>query len=206
MPVELWLAYAVTVCLLVMVPGPVVGVVVAIAGAAGRRPALAMTAGASVSIALQLSAAALGLASILALAGHAFEVLRWVCAAYLVYMAVRLWRAPVETDSADATARPVSDRAGFVQGFLVSSTNPKSLVFFAAFFPQFIDPARPVWLQLLILTVTFQAVFTAGVTTYAIAAARLGRFAGRPGLARVRNRVLASFLAAGGVGLAVLRR
>jgi len=204
MPLELWLAYAVTVSLLVMVPGPVVGAVIATAGAAGRRPALAATAGASVSIALQLTAAAVGLASLMAVMGQAFEVLRWVCAAYLVYMAVKLWRAPVEDPGAGR--QPVSDSAGFVQGFLVSSTNPKSLVFFAAFFPQFIDPTGATAMQLLVLALTFQVVFTTGVAVYALAAARLGRFAGRPDLARLRNRVLAVFLAAGGVGLAAFRR
>lgn len=204
MSVEVYLTYLLTVGLLVMVPGPVVGLVIALGGARGSRAALAATIGASASIALQLAAAAFGLASILALLGEAFEILRWACAACLVYMAVRMWRAPVE--GSGATQAQPSRTAGFLQGFLVSSTNPKSLVFFAAFFPQFIDPAGDVTAQLLLLTLTFQAVFTGGVATYGLVAARLGRFTERVAVARVRNRVLAVLLGATAVGLATLRR
>lgn len=205
MTLELYLTYFLTVTLLVMVPGPVIGVVVAVGGTRGIRSALAVTAGASVSIALQLTAAAFGLASILALMGEAFEVLRWVCAAYLVVFAVRLWRAPVGT--ADGAETDQASRAtGFLQGFLVSSTNPKSLVFFAAFFPQFIDASGNVTQQLLLLTLTFQVVFSTGVAAYGLAAARLGRFAERPSFARWRNRTLAIVLGGAAVGLVTLRR
>ena len=204
MSVELYLTYLLTVGLLVMVPGPVVGLVVAVGGTQGVRAALSVTAGASVSIALQLCAAAFGLASILALMGEAFEVLRWLCAVYLVWFAIRLWRAdPGEEGTAVPPARGA---AGFLQGFLVSSTNPKSLVFFAAFFPQFIDASAPVAPQLLILTLTFQAVFTTGVAGYGLAASRLGRLAASLRFARVRNRALSLMLGGAAVGLAVLRR
>lgn len=205
MSLEIYLTYLLTVGLLVMVPGPVVGLVVAIAGARGIRPALAATAGASLSIALQLTAAALGLASILALLGEAFEILRWLCTAYLVVMAVRLWRAPAEGETF-AAHQAWSGTASFLQGFLVSSTNPKSLVFFAAFFPQFIDAGGNVGQQLLILTLTFQAVFTLGVTSYGMVSARLGRLAARPSLAKVRNRALSLLLGGAALGLATLRR
>lgn len=200
MQVDVFSAYFVTVFLLVMVPGPVIALVVALAGARGIGAGLFATAGASASIALQLTAAALGLASLMALLGDLFAVLRWVCAAYLLYMAVKLWRAPVESEAA---AAPISSSSAFVQGFLISSTNPKSLVFFAAFFPQFLDPAGAVALQLLILCATFQLVFCAGVAAYALAAARLGTALTAPGVARVRNRTLSLVLGGSAVALAL---
>lgn len=205
MTLEVYAAYLATVVLLVMVPGPVVGLVIALAGARGARPALVASAGASLSIALQLLAAALGLASLMALLGDLFAVLRYVCAAYLVYMAVLLWRAPVK---ASGPAAPLSGTGAFVQGFLVSSTNPKSLVFFAALFPQFIEVGEPALGQLLVLTLTFQAVFSAGVAAYALAAARMRRALTSPRAARWRNRLLATLLGGTAVGLiaSTLRR
>jgi threonine/homoserine/homoserine lactone efflux protein len=201
---EVYFAYLLAVSLLVMVPGPVVGLVVAVGGSRGAGSALVVTAGASVSIAIQLAAAAFGLASILALLGEAFEILRWVCAVYLIVFAIRLWRARPELKP-DTDRKPGS-AAGFLQGFLVSSTNPKSLVFFAAFFPQFIDPAGSVPQQLLVLTLTFQVIFTTGVAAYGLAAARLGRIVAHSHLAIWRNRFLAVLLGGMAVGLATLRR
>jgi threonine/homoserine/homoserine lactone efflux protein len=202
--IEIFAAYVLTVVLLVMVPGPVVGVVVAMGASKGTQAALSVTAGASLSIALQLGAAAFGLASVLALLGEAFEILRWICAVYLVVMAVRLWRAPVEGKGVEVHRS--GGAAGFLQGFLVSSTNPKSLIFFAAFFPQFIDTDGNVARQLLALTLTFQVVFTLGVAFYGLLAARIGRLVERPDLARLRNRFLAVLLGSAAIGLASLRR
>ncbi|MEM8853601.1 MAG: LysE family translocator [Pseudomonadota bacterium] len=203
MTVEAYIAFLATVAVLVMVPGPVIGLVVALGGTRGRGAALAATAGASVSIALQLSAAAFGLASIMSLLGDLFEVLRWLAAAYLLYLAVTLWRAPV-TGPEDSVLP--TGRKAFFQGFFVSSTNPKSLVFFAAFFPQFIDASGSVSGQLLILTVTFQVVFTTGVAIYGLAAARLGGWVASKSVTRVRNKLLATLLGGSAVALAMMKR
>lgn len=204
MPIDLFAGYLLAVVLLVMVPGPVIALVVALGGARGAAAALFATLGASVSIALQLTAAALGLASLMALLGDLFAVLRWVCAAYLVYLAVKMWRAPV----ADEAPASISGASAFAQGFLVSSTNPKSLVFFAAFFPQFLNPEGPVALQLVLLCGTFQIVFSTGVAAYALGASRLRRVFASPRMARARNRTLSAVLggSAAALALSALRR
>lgn len=212
MSLELYAAFVVTVTVLVMVPGPVIAVAVAHAVAQGGRRALATVAGASLSIVIQLAITAAGWTSLLLMAGGAFEVLRWVAAAYLVWLGIRTWRAtPPADDGGDGSAdRPAivrpSLRALFLQGFLVSSTNPKSLVFYAAFFPQFLDPAAPPAPQLMALSATFMAIFSTGVSLYVLAAGRLGRVVTGAGWQRATNHAVAALLIGAGLGLALMRR
>jgi threonine/homoserine/homoserine lactone efflux protein len=107
----------------------------------GWQRALSTVAGAAMGIAVQLIVAAFGLSSLLNVVSESFEWLRWVGAAYLVYLGIKQWRSASKPLAFDTSS--VSKTNLFVQGLVVTIPNPKSLIFIAAFLPQFIDAARP---------------------------------------------------------------
>ena len=107
----------------------------------GWRHALATVAGETMGIAVQLIVAAIGLSSLLAMVADAFEWLRWAGAAYLVYLGIKQWRSAGEPLKFDTSS--VSKTNLLLQGLVITIPNPKSLIFIAAFLPQFIDAARP---------------------------------------------------------------
>ena len=121
---------------------------------------------------------------------------------YLVVLGVQTWRAP-PTDLEAVGAQPRSVRAMLLRAGVVSLTNPKTLLFYGAFFPQFIDPSRPAGPQLWVLCVTFVVVAVVIDTLWAVAAGRARRVLARRG--RLRNRVSGGLLVGAGIGLALAR-
>ncbi len=205
MSLETYIAFVVTTVFLVLVPGPVVALTVAHSLAHGWRQTLVTVSGASLSIVVQLAITSLGLASILLVLSGWFEVVRWAAVAYLIYTGVQYWRAKPDRQ-VNYQTKPGSARGMFFQGFLVSSTNPKSLVFYAAFFPQFVNPAAPAAAQLIVLSVTFLAIFSGGVAGYAILAAKVRGRLQDPRRAVIRNRLVGGLMIGAGIGVAVARR
>jgi threonine/homoserine/homoserine lactone efflux protein len=138
----------------------------------------------------------------LGLAGRWFAVLRWAGVAYLIWLGVRAWRGTSE-DAVGAAPDRASERAVFLNGFLISLTNPKTLLFYAAFFPQFVTADRPA-AQLWLLAATFLALAALIDSGWALLAGRLrGVLAGH---ARLRGRLTGAVLIAAGAGLAAARR
>lgn len=145
----------------------------------------------------------LGLTSLMEAAGHWFDWLRLAGAAYLMWLGWKMIRSSGGEGEAGASARP---RGGFLtQGALVALSNPKTLIFFGAFFPQFIDPARDHGLQILIMGLTAMLVAAVSDSVYAFAAGRAGR-ALSAGRVRLLSRVSGGFLIGGGLWLALSRR
>lgn len=209
MVLELYLAFCLATAVLILIPGPAVSLIVANSIAHGGRRALVTVAGTSSAIVLHLTILALGMTSMLLLLAEWFEVLRWLGVAYLVYLGIQHWRAAARlgaAGSAPAPACSVSGQRLYWQGFLVNATNPKTLVFYAAFFPQFIDPAGPALPQLLLLSVTFLAIATLLDGSYALLGGRLRDLLSNPRRARLRSRLTGSFLIGAGLGLALARR
>ncbi|MES2990845.1 MAG: LysE family translocator [Pseudomonadota bacterium] len=130
--------------LLNIVPGPDTMLVVSRSATQGWRAGSAAALGIGAGTFVHVLAAALGMSALLATSAHAFSVVKWVGAAYLVYVGVRMWLAHAERAPAagDATP-PLPYRKIFAQGFLTNVLNPKVALFFLAFVPQFIDPASP---------------------------------------------------------------
>jgi threonine/homoserine/homoserine lactone efflux protein len=144
MPHDLYLAFVLASAVLILIPGPNVTLLVANSLAYGARRALTTLAGTSAAIALQLAITVLGMTPLMLALAAWFEWLRWAGVLYLVWLGIQQWRAPpVALEDVDPAA--VAGRALFWRGFLVSATNPKTLLFYAAFLPQFVDPrpARP---------------------------------------------------------------
>src|SRR4029079_9125293 len=131
----------------VIVPGPIVTLVVSTAATRGTRAALGKVIGTPLGNAALLACIALGLNWILKTSAEVFEVLRWVGAAYLIWLGIQSGR----TADRAAEAPPPRHRVHISRGFLVAVTNPKTIAFFTAFLPQFVDPALPVGWQLFVM-------------------------------------------------------
>ncbi len=187
--------------LLMLIPGPNVALIVANSLTFGVRAGLLTVAGTSAAMVAQLTVASLGVAALLGALAEAFEILRWLGAAYLVWLAIRAWRAPADDLS---ETRAVSPGKTFGRGFLVSLTNPKTLAFYAAFLPQFLDPAAPLGPQMAILSVAFVTTALVVDGGWAVLAGRARRVLA--GFGRARNRLTGAVLVGAALGLALARR
>jgi threonine/homoserine/homoserine lactone efflux protein len=197
----LFAAFAAATLALMLIPGPNVALIVANSLSFGVRAGLVTVAGTSAAMVLQLAVAAAGLTALLGGLGHAFEALRWAGVAYLLWLGFRAWRTPAEDLS---QVRPLPPSKAFGRGFLVSLTNPKTLAFYAAFLPQFLDPRAPLCPQMAILSVAFVAIAVVVDSGWALLANRL-----RPAVARfgrARNRLTGAILIGAAGALALARR
>ena len=144
---ELFAAFLLITTVLVVTPGPIVTLVIATGASQGIRAALTTVAGTTLGNAVLLAAIALGLSWVLANAAMLFDMLRWVGAAYLIWLGVQAWRHAGH----GAVAPPPRRHVNFWRGVLVALSNPKTIAFFTAFLPQFIDPGLPAGRQLAVM-------------------------------------------------------
>lgn len=187
---------------LALLPGPNVGLIVATSIAHGRRAGLLTVLGTSAAMVPELALAALGMAGVLTLAGDVFGWVRWAGVVYLVYLGVRAWSVPA-VDLTKIEARPRAPRATFLRGFLVSSSNPKTLLFYGAFFPQFVVAGGDVARELALLSASFLAIIATLDCGWALLADRLrGILAAR---GRLRNRLIGTCYVAAAAALASVR-
>ncbi len=170
MSFEIWLTYLATVLAFMITPGPSHLLMLSNSMTHGFRPALATAAGDLTANALQMLAAGLGLAAILVASQHALEIVKWLGVGYLLWMGMRMWRQADHTRSDMNAARSASRRTLWGQGFFTSAANPKAVVFFAALFPQFIDPGQPFVPQFVLLSVTYLVVDGTFLSTYGASA------------------------------------
>jgi threonine/homoserine/homoserine lactone efflux protein len=201
MSLELYLAYVAACIALALLPGPIVTLVIANGLRHGTRAALINIAAAQTGLAIVIGILAVGLTSLMAMTGYWFDWVRFAGAAYLVWLGIKLIRSPVEGVAADAPP----PRGGFyLQGLLVTLSNPKVLVFFGAFIPQFMDMSRDHVSQVTLLGVTFMVI--AGITDamYALLSGRARSiFSARR--TRLLSRVSGGFMIGGGIWLALTR-
>ena len=174
MTLETWLAYVATVLLFMSTPGPSQLLMMSVAMSNGFRRSLANAAGDLSANALQMTLAGLGLAGVLMASGHGFAAVKWLGVAWLVWMGVRQIRASFSRTAAAGRTAPATPSRLWLGGFVTSAANPKAIVFFAALFPQFIDPARPVPAQLATLGATYLVIDGAFLAGYGRAASWLG--------------------------------
>jgi threonine/homoserine/homoserine lactone efflux protein len=179
-----------------------VALIVANSVSSGTRYGLMTVAGTACAMVPQLVLTALGMTAALAEAGAWFGWLRWIGAAYLVFLGVQQWRA-IPADLSAVAPQPRSLRSIWARGFLVSLSNPKTLLFYGAFLPQFISPVRPAMPQLVVLCVTCVAGAVVIDSLWAMLAGRARHMLTRH--ARIRDRVSGGFLVGAGIGLALAR-
>jgi threonine/homoserine/homoserine lactone efflux protein len=206
MPLELYLAFLAATTMLILIPGPNVTLIVANSLNYGARYALTTVMGTSSAMVVQLTLTVLGMTTAMLALSQWFEWLRWIGVAYLLWLGVSHWRRPRLERDRVAVAPRKSLRRLFWQGFLVSLTNPKTLLFYAAFLPQFLDPAMAPMPQLLLLSGSFVAVAVLLDSAWCVAAGRVRPLLAAPALVRLRDRVTGTLLIASGLGLALARR
>jgi homoserine/homoserine lactone efflux protein len=199
---HLFSAFLVITLILFLTPGPIVTLVVTTGARSGSRAALLTVAGATTGNAVLVSSIAFGLSWILQTSSEIFDYVRWVGAAYLVWLGIQAWR---HAGAAIDTVPPRGHVHAW-RGFIVAITNPKTIAFFTAFLPQFIDPTLPLERQL--LTMCAVSVVMGGVldSGWGVAAA-LGRaWFMRPHHNKLLARVSGAVLVGGGVWLSLIRR
>ncbi|MGO8799168.1 MAG: LysE family translocator [Roseiarcus sp.] len=200
---QLYAAFIGATVVLILIPGPNVALIVANSLAHGSRYGLTTVAGTSSAMVVQLGLTMLGMTTLLGALADGFGTLRWIGVAYLVYLGLKAWRAP-PIDLTRIRPEPRSLRAIYLRGFLVSLTNPKTLLFYGAFLPQFVTPGADLAGQLALLCATFLAVAVTLDGAWALLAARFGRALAVNG--RLRNRLTGALLLGAGVGLALARK
>jgi threonine/homoserine/homoserine lactone efflux protein len=202
MSLQVYLAYVAACILITVIPGPTVTLIIANSLTHGTRAGLLNVAGTQLGLAIMLGVLLVGLSSVIATMGVWFDYVRIAGAVYLVWLGWKLLRANAGFGDVGRTPKP---RGGFfLQGFLVLMSNPKALLWFGAFIPQFVDPNGNYVGQIIILGLTAMA--TAAITdgAYAILGGRTGKFM----LARrikLASRLSGLFLIGGGVWLAFTR-
>jgi threonine/homoserine/homoserine lactone efflux protein len=203
MSLQLYLAFVAACFALALLPGPIVTLLIANGLRHGTRAALINIAGAQVGLAIAIGIVAIGLTTLMATLGYWFDWVRFAGAAYLVWLGIKLIRNPVE--GVGSGAAPPPPRGGFfLQGLLVLLSNPKVLVFFGAFIPQFMDMSRDHVSQVALLGVTFMAVAAITDGLYAILAGRARAFFSAR-RTRLLSRVSGGFMIGGGIWLALTR-
>lgn len=202
-----YLAFVLASAAIVIVPGPTVTVIIANSLRHGHRAGLMNVAGTQAGLAVMIMVLALGLSAIVEIMGFAFDWLRLAGAAYLIWLGIKLWRSRGELSDTDT--KPLAG-SFFWQGFVVIWSNPKALLFFGAFIPQFIDPGGGhIWAsttaQTLALGLTFMVVATLLDGGYALLAGKSGSLLSRRNI-RAVEIFSGTSLIGGGIWLAFMRR
>jgi threonine/homoserine/homoserine lactone efflux protein len=200
---HLYAAFVAAVTVLMLIPGPNVALIVANSVAHGTRYGLLTVLGTSSAMVLQLAIAALGMTELLATLGSWFEWVRWIGVAYLLWLGVSYWRA-APVDLTKTVPEKKSPRAMIGRALLVSLSNPKTLLFYGAFFPQFLSGGPDLGLEIAVLSATFLALAVLVDGSWALLAVRARRFLATRG--RLRNRLSGGLLLGAGVGLALARK
>ncbi len=202
MSLQVYLAFVVACIALALLPGPVVTLIIANGLRYGTSAALINIAGVQAGLAIVIGIVAVGLTSLMATMGYWFDWVRFAGAAYLVWLGIKLIRSPIEGVDADAPPPP---RGGFfLQGFVVLLSNPKVLVFFGAFIPQFVDMNKDHFSQVALLGITFMVTGAVTDSIYALLAGRARLFFSAQ-RTRLVSRISGGFMIGGGIWLALTR-
>ncbi len=199
MTIELWLAFAAASIVLLLIPGPTILTVISYSVAHGKKAniplVLAVALGDSTALALSL----LGLGALLAASAFWFTAIKWIGGLYLIYLGVKLLLAGITTTVSNAAELPGSKWKLFVNTWLVTALNPKGIIFFVAFLPQFLNTAEPVAPQLWILACTFVLLATINATMYAVFAGTARRILRSPKAHKRFNLAGGSMLTVAGI-------
>jgi homoserine/homoserine lactone efflux protein len=202
MSLEVYVAYTLACIVIILVPGPTVTLIIASSMRHGARAGLLNVAGTQAGIALMIGIVGVGLNSMIEAMGHWFEWVRLLGAAYLIWIGWQMIRSSGKLADGAPAAAP---RGGFfLQGFLVAVSNPKTLIFFGAFIPQFIDHGREYAPQILIMGLTALIFAAMSDSAYALVAGRAGRALSARRV-KLLSRVSGGFLIGGGLWLAFSR-
>ena len=204
MTFEAWAAFAAATAVLLVIPGPTILLVMSYALGQGWRTAFPMAVGVALGDFTAMTLSMLGVGALLAASATVFTALKWVGAAYLVYLGVKLFRA-----GGSLNAEPRKDAASALKmlghAWLVTALNPKSITFFVAFLPQFLDTKGDFWTQMLIFEATFITLAFANALGYALIASRARSVVSNPRAIGLFNKAGGTLLIGAGIATVAMR-
>lgn len=207
MDFNLWLAFVLASVLLLLIPGPTVLLVLSYAISQGRRVAFSTAAGVAFGDLLAMTASLAGLGAMILTSAKLFMMLKLIGAAYLIYLGIKLYRsAPLSILGEIKKVEAISSRKIFSHATTVTALNPKSIVFFIAFVPQFIQPESALLPQFIILIITFVGLATINAFAYAFLADYLRQQINRPLVLSMLTRLGGVALVVMGIATATFRR
>jgi len=205
MTLEMYVAYVAATLIVLAIPGPTIMLVVSYALTQGRKSSFASVIGVGLGDATAATASLMGLGAILAASAVAFSVLKWVGAAYLIWLGIKMWRSRPQSLAPHQVADVAANKI-FWHAYVVTALNPKGIIFFMAFLPHFIVPNAPVIPQLALLGSTFVVLGVFNAAVYALAAAALGKKLRSPSLLRLVNKIGGAFLVSAAAMTATLQK
>lgn len=188
--------------IMVAIPGPNAALIAANSLRYGLATGLTTVAGITLGLAVQLAFVVIGIAALVELMAEALVWLKWAGVAYLLYLGIRTWTAPIDDGAHGGTAHR---RASLCQGVLIATSNPKTMLFLAAFVPQFVSgDAATTKIELSVLAAVYLAVGAFGDCLWAILASRARTVLNR--YKHLHNKISGGFYCGAGIGLALARR
>ncbi len=208
MSAETWLAFAAASAVMLAIPGPTILLVISYALGHGRRTTLSTVAGVTLGDFTAMTASLAGLGALLATSATLFTVLKLIGAAYLMFLGIKLWRAPIVTGPMGDNDNLPQERTLkiFLHAYVVTALNPKSIVFFIAFVPQFLDLGKPFLPQTLILEATFLCLAALNAFLYGLLADVARGHIRKASVQRIVNKTGGTLLIAAGAVTAGYRR
>jgi threonine/homoserine/homoserine lactone efflux protein len=204
MSFEVWIAFVAAASVLLIIPGPTILLVVSYGLGQGWRAALPSAIGVALGDFTAMTLSMLGIGALLATSATIFSILKFAGAAYLIWLGIKLWRAGGSLDAQPNTIASSSLRM-IGHAWIVTALNPKSITFFVAFLPQFLNPNADFWIQMLIFEVTFLLLAFSNALAYGLIASRARGFMSNSKAIGIFNKVGGSLLIGAGVATATLR-
>ena len=189
MPLETWLAYTLVTTTFLLIPGPTIILVISYSLLRGRQAVIALVLGVGLGDLTAISLSFLGVGVLLHTVATAFYLIKWLGAAYLIWLGIKMWCSASEFTDLDKKTRSHAWREIFSSAFITTALNPKSIVFFLAFIPQFIEPELPFTTQVVILGATFFVLAIISVLGYAALAIYAGQQLHLPLIQRWTHRI-----------------
>lgn len=206
MPFEIWLAFAFACAVVLAIPGPTIMLVVSYALGKGKQTAWATVPGVALGDLTAMTISLAGAGALLAASAEAFTLLKLGGAAYLIYLGIKMWRENPEALHDNPDAKRNRPSRMFLQAYIVTALNPKGIVFFIAFVPQFVTADNPLLPQFVIMTTTFVTLAAINVAIWAIMASALRERFRHPDALRRLTRIGGGVMIGAGLLTAFTRR
>ena len=199
MSIEIWLAFVVASSVLLIIPGPTILTVISYSITHGYRARIPLIIAVALGDSTALALSLLGLGALLAESAFWFQVVKWAGGLYLLFLGVKMLRSGIRPPQLDQSAGPGAGGRLFLNTYLVTALNPKGIMFFVAFLPQFINVNAEVVSQLWLLALTFVVLAAVNATLYTLFAGKARRILSSPTSHRIFNLSGGSLLSAAGV-------
>ena len=206
MNIESFIPFVLATVLILIIPGPTIILVISQAVTHGRKSVIPLVVGVLLGDFTAMACSLLGLGAILSTSALLFTVFKWIGALYLLYLGIQLWKSNPKKHSVQDSTKKSSARSLLQRSFIVTALNPKSIAFFVAFLPQFMDPLKPVLPQMTLLGGTFLFLAVVNAALYAIFAGQLSEQIRKERVRKWFNRCGGGALIGAGIITAGLQR